>query len=211
MLQVLDSHLGLAIRSQPPALTALADISQRLTQTSGHGVRQGHAICSFITGIAKHDALVASTHIHFVLAHMHTTCNVWALLVDANQHLAGLVTKALTVHAGQVVHKAVEADLCNHTPHHLVVVELSLRCDFTCTHHHVVLGGSLAGYLGLGVCSQASVKHRIGDLVTDLVGMSFVDRLRREKEGAAKACLLLRWFGHGCQGSHSLSTIDFSG
>eukprot|EP00438_Fugacium_kawagutii_P010530 Skav214527 [mRNA] locus=scaffold410:253553:254035:+ [translate_table: standard] len=44
VLEVLNGHLGLSIWSQPPALTALANISEGLAQTCGHGVGQRHAV-----------------------------------------------------------------------------------------------------------------------------------------------------------------------
>ena len=181
MLQVLDRHLRLAIRSQPPALATLAHVGQGLPEPCGHGVGQRHAVGGLIAGISEHDSLVAGTHIHLVLmkgkkcvvdaqelkpnaphqhrqpqtllAHVHSAGDVWALLVDAHQdfalegwdlglafrfHLrraairrqgAGLVAQALAVHAGQVIHKAVKADLLHDAPHHLVVVELGSGGD----------------------------------------------------------------------------------
>ena len=70
VLQVLNGHLGLAIWAQPPALTALANISQGLAPTRGHGVGQRHAVRCLITGISKHDALVTGTHVQVLLVHM---------------------------------------------------------------------------------------------------------------------------------------------
>mmetsp|Transcript_57590 Transcript_57590/g.103474 ORF Transcript_57590/g.103474 Transcript_57590/m.103474 type:complete len:321 (+) Transcript_57590:618-1580(+) len=196
VLQVLDGHLGLAVWPQPPAFAALAHVCQRLAQASGHGVCQGHAVTGLITGVAKHDTLVASAHIHVSLANVHATSDVWALLVDADKHFAGLVTQALAVNAGQVVHVAVVADLENRGPHNLVVVKLGLGRDLASHHDHVVLGASLASNFGLWVLPQACVKHSIGDLVAELVRVTLVHRLGREKEGAGGFRLLLRRLGH---------------
>ena len=161
VLHVLDRHLRLAVRSQPPALAALAHFCQGLAKPGGHAVRQRHAIRSLVAGIPEHDALVSGAHVHLVLANMHSTGNVWALLVDANQDLAGLVAQALAVHAGQIIHEAVEADLRHHSTHHLVVVELRCSGDLTSHHDHVVLGGRLTGHLALGVHLQAGVEDGI--------------------------------------------------
>ncbi len=40
----------------------------------------------FIAGISEHNPLISGANIHSVLADMHATSNVWALLVDANKH-----------------------------------------------------------------------------------------------------------------------------
>ena len=197
VLQVLNGHLGLAIWAQPPALTALANISQGLAQTRGHGVGQRHAVRCLIAGISKHDALVTGTHVQVLLVHMDAAGNVRALLVDAHQHFAALVAQSLAVHAGQVIHKAVKTDLCHDSSHNLVIVQLGLSGDLTCHHDHVVLGCSLASHLALGVHLEACIQHCIGHLVADLVRMALVDRLGREEESAAGAGLLLRRLGHG--------------
>merc|ERR1719424_835496 len=62
--------------------------------------------------------------------------------------------------------------------------ERRLRGDLTENHHHVVLGGRLAGNLRVRVGSQACVKDGIRDLVSNLVGVALVDRLRGEHEDA---------------------------
>merc|ERR1719440_295106 len=91
LLRILDGNLSLAIWAQPPQLATLAHIGELLAQASGHGMCQWHAILGLVASISKHDALIASANIHFVLAHMHSSGNVWALLVDANDDLASLV------------------------------------------------------------------------------------------------------------------------
>mmetsp|Transcript_10007 Transcript_10007/g.18591 ORF Transcript_10007/g.18591 Transcript_10007/m.18591 type:complete len:449 (-) Transcript_10007:108-1454(-) len=177
MLQVLNGHLRLAVRSQPPALAALAHLRQGLTQARGHGVGQRHAVRGLIAGIPEHDALISRPDIHLVLANVHSAGNVRALLVDAHQDLTALVAQTFAVDAGQVIHKAVKADLGNHPAHDLVVIELGSGGDLAGHHDHVVLCGSLASHLALGVCRQASIQHSIGDLVADLVRVAFVHGL----------------------------------
>merc|ERR1719316_623782 len=79
ILLVLDGHLGLAIRAQPPQRSVLADISKLLAEAGGDEDGQGHANFSLIRGVTKHDALVSCTHIHLILSHMDATCNVGTL------------------------------------------------------------------------------------------------------------------------------------
>merc|ERR1711966_176749 len=89
---------GRSHQSRPLLRTSVSTLPRR-----GHGVSQGHAVLGLIAGIAEHDALVAGTHIHVVLANVHATRDVRALLVDAHKDLAGLVAEALGVHARQVI------------------------------------------------------------------------------------------------------------
>merc|ERR1719433_1801004 len=93
-LQILNRDLSLAVRPQPPQQATLAHVGQLLAQASGHGVRQWHAILSLIAGVPKHNSLVASTDVKIILANMNTSSNVRALLIDAHQDFASLVTQA---------------------------------------------------------------------------------------------------------------------
>mmetsp|Transcript_42691 Transcript_42691/g.108390 ORF Transcript_42691/g.108390 Transcript_42691/m.108390 type:complete len:214 (-) Transcript_42691:34-675(-) len=210
MLQVLDRHLCLAVRPQPPEQAALADVRQFLAKASGHGVRQRHAILGLVASVAEHDALIAGADIHVILANVHTTCDVRALLVDAHQHLASLVTQALAVHAGQVVDVGVEADLGNNAPDDLVIVDLGLRRDLASDHDHVVLRHSLASDLALGILCQAGVQDGVRDLVAELVRVALVDRLRGEQEHAPGLGFLLCRLGHcgGRRKNEQKPTVD---
>merc|ERR1711908_193921 len=98
LLQVLNGHLGLAIGTQPPQLSVLAHLSELVTQGIGHGVGQWHGILGLITGISEHNTLVTSTKVHVILANMDSSSNIWALLVDAHDDLARLVTDPLAIH-----------------------------------------------------------------------------------------------------------------
>eukprot|EP00409_Alexandrium_fundyense_P004200 CAMPEP_0185901450 /NCGR_PEP_ID=MMETSP0196C-20130402/810_1 /TAXON_ID=2932 /ORGANISM="Alexandrium fundyense, Strain CCMP1719" /LENGTH=104 /DNA_ID=CAMNT_0028620105 /DNA_START=92 /DNA_END=403 /DNA_ORIENTATION=- len=99
---------------------------------------QRHAILRLISGVPKHDALVTSPNVKVLLAHMNAASDVRALLVDAHQHFACLVTEPFAVHAGQVIHVGVEPDLRDHPTDDLIIVDLGLRRDLARNHHHVV-------------------------------------------------------------------------
>mmetsp|Transcript_9376 Transcript_9376/g.17446 ORF Transcript_9376/g.17446 Transcript_9376/m.17446 type:complete len:278 (-) Transcript_9376:257-1090(-) len=160
-LAILNCHLSFSIRAQPPQFAVLAHICQLLAQARRHGVRQGHAVFGLITGVAKHDALITCAHIHVVLANMNTTCNVWALLVDADYHLASLVTQTLAVNAGQVIHKGVKTDLGHNPSNNLLVIKLGLCGDLSHHSNHVVFGCGLTCDFALWVLTQASVQDSI--------------------------------------------------
>mmetsp|Transcript_151451 Transcript_151451/g.278205 ORF Transcript_151451/g.278205 Transcript_151451/m.278205 type:complete len:218 (-) Transcript_151451:81-734(-) len=197
-LAILNCHLSFSIRAQPPQFAVLAHICQLLAQACCHGVCQWHAIFSLITGIAKHDTLITSTNIHIIFTNVNTAGNVWALLVDANYNLTSLVTQALAVNTGQVVYEGVKANLFHNTTDNLLIVKLGLSCDLARNHDHVVLSGSFTGHFAFGIFSQASIQNSIRHLITELIWMTFVDRLRRKEEDAFRLGLLHRWLCHGC-------------
>ena len=62
---VLDSDLGLAIRTQPPQLTTLAHVCEVLPR---------RVAMEWVKGIIS--ALIAGTDIHLLLADVHIACNV---------------------------------------------------------------------------------------------------------------------------------------
>mmetsp|Transcript_30132 Transcript_30132/g.86786 ORF Transcript_30132/g.86786 Transcript_30132/m.86786 type:complete len:315 (-) Transcript_30132:61-1005(-) len=195
-LQVLDRHLRLAIRPQPPEQAALAHVGQCLAQARRDGMREGHAILGLVAGVPEHDTLVAGADIQVLLADMHAACDVGALLVDAHQYLARLVAEALAVDAREVVLVRVKSNFRDDAAHHLLVVHLRLCCDLAGKHHHVVLGHCLASHLALRIRRQARIEDGVGDLIADLVGVALVDGLRREQEHALGLGLLLRRLSH---------------
>merc|ERR1712176_204913 len=110
-----DGDLSLAVWSQPPKQSTLANVCQLLAQACGHGVCQWHAVLRLIAGIAEHDALVTSSYIEVILAHMHSPCDVRALLVDAHHDLTSRIAQALAVNTGEIIHVGIETDLRHHS------------------------------------------------------------------------------------------------
>jgi len=121
--------------------------------------------------------LVTSADIHLVLANMHTSRNIGALLVDANQHLTCFITETLALHRREVVLEDVVADLGNSSAHNLVVVELSLGRDLTEDHDHVILASRFARYLAVWVRSQTRIKNSVRYLIAEFVRMTLVNGL----------------------------------
>jgi hypothetical protein len=85
--------------------------------------------------------------------------------VSADEGLAGLVAKALAVHAGQGVEVGVEADVLHDAAHDAVVVDLGLGRALARDDDQVVLGHGLARDLALRVDSPAGIQHGVADLV----------------------------------------------
>mmetsp|Transcript_27028 Transcript_27028/g.49183 ORF Transcript_27028/g.49183 Transcript_27028/m.49183 type:complete len:285 (-) Transcript_27028:102-956(-) len=161
VLLVLNGDLSLSVGAQPPQGSVLADIGEDLSQLGGHHVGQGHAVLGLIGGVAKHDSLVSSTHIQFGLSHVNASRNIGGLLVDAHQDLAGVAAQSLGIDRTKIVNERVESDLTDLLADDSFVVDLSGSGNLSKDHHHVVLGGSLAGNLGVRVGLQASIQDGI--------------------------------------------------
>ena len=78
-------------------------------------------------------------------------------------------------------------DLAHGIADDLDVIQLGLGGDLAADDHDVALGVGLAGHAALGVLLEAGVEHRVGNGVTNLVGMSFTDGLRGKNEAAGHA------------------------
>merc|ERR1740121_3150288 len=173
-LQILDGDLSLAIWSQPPKQPTLAHICQLLAQACGHGMCQWHAILRLIASIAKHNSLVTSAYVEVILAHVHSPCNVRALLVDAHHHLTRLVAQALAINTGEIIHIGIKAYLRHDSADHLLVVDLSLCGDLPSDNHHVILGRSLASHFAFGIVCQTGIQDSIGNLIAELIRVALV-------------------------------------
>merc|ERR1719226_195852 len=135
---------------------------------------QRHTILRLIARIAEHNSLVTSTYIEVILPHVHPSCNVRTLLVDAHHDLTSLVAQALAVNTGEIIHVGVKAYLRDDSTDDLLVVDLSLCGDLASDHYHVVLGCSLARDFALGVVRQASIQDSVGHLIAELIRMALV-------------------------------------
>jgi hypothetical protein len=87
--------------------------------------------------------------------------NVRGLLLDGDEHVASLVVETL---AG-----VVEADVLDGIADNLLVVKVGLGGDLSEDHDHTSLAGSLASDLGIGILSEARIKHRVRHNVAELV------------------------------------------
>ena len=173
LLVILHGDLGLSVGTQIVGQTLLAHLSQAHGQLLGQGDGQGHELLGLVAGVAEHHALVAGAVVQAVVlsallglqALVHAHGDVGGLLVDGGDDSAGVAVKA---ELGAVV-----ADIPHHVPGDLGDVHVAAGGDLT--HDVDQTGGhsGLAGHTGGGVLRQNGVQHRVGDLVADLVGMSF--------------------------------------
>lgn len=154
---VLDGDLGLGVGSEPGELAVVAGLLHGAVELVGEQESQGQQLGGLVGGISEHDTLVTGTEVLKGIVVVKTLGNVGRLLLDGNEHVAGLVVEALV---GVVV-----ANVLDGITDDLLVVEAGLCGDLAEDHDHAGLGGRLAGNLGERVLTQAGIEDGIGDLV----------------------------------------------
>jgi hypothetical protein len=170
---VLDSDLGLGVGSEPWQASVSAGSRHLSVELVGQLKSQWEQFWGLIGSISEHYTLVTSTELLEGLLVVETLGDIGGLLLNGNQNVASLVVEAL----GRVV----VSDVLNGTTDNFLVVEAGLGGDLTEDHNHTGLGGSLASNLGQRVLSQAGIENGIGDLIGDLVRVSFTYRLGLER------------------------------
>ena len=185
VLVVLHGHLALAVRAQVVHLAVLAHLGQALCQLVGQADGHGHQLRGLVAGIAEHHALVACTA-HLVVG---AEGDVGALAVDVGDDSAGVGVKAVLC--------AGVADVGDDLADDLLEVHVAVGGDLAHDVHQTGGRAGLAGHAGVGVVGQNFVQNGIGDLVADLVGMSFGDGLRSKQVSCHLFCLLV-FFTAGC-------------
>ena len=179
-VEALINHRDLRLRigPQPADLAALADAGQSAPQSMGKHDRRRHEFRRLVTGVTKHQSLVARTLLGVALAFgrggVHALSDVRRLRGDDV-----LDENAVRVKDVVIVHVA---DLANGIAHDLDVVELGLGGDFTADDDDITLGVGLAGDTAVLVLTDAGIEHGVGDGVTDFVGVTFTDGLGGKNE-----------------------------
>ena len=175
VLVIGDGDLALSVRAQPAQRPALPLGCQRQREIVGKGDGGGHQLLCLPAGIAEHHALISCAGaLELVLVAalrlegvVHAHGDVRGLPVQRGEYGTALGVKAI---GGVGV-----ADLRHSGADDGGDVHLCLGGHFAHDHHHSGGGHRLAGHTALRVLSQHSVQYSVGNLVTDLVGMSLCD------------------------------------
>ena len=176
---IFDGHLSFAVRSQVRHFTALAHFGQTMGQAVGQIDRQRHEHVGLIAGVAEHHALVAGSlrlialfaggrGLLLTVETCHTLVDFGALLGQGDHHAAGVGIEA---DPGTGV-----TDVPDHGTHDVLDVAISLAGHLA--EHEELSGGSAGfhGHMRLRILTQHIVENRIGNLIADLVRMSFRHR-----------------------------------
>ena len=146
-IDVAQSDLALGIRTQPGQTAVAAQIGLTLDQPMREVDRRRHEFGCLIAGVAKHQALIASTLIEIVVMRpIHTTRDIGTLLVVCNQHRTAAIVDAVL---GIVITNA-----ANRIPSHVDVIDLGVRRDFTRQNHQASITQGLGGDARIGVLGQ---------------------------------------------------------
>jgi hypothetical protein len=170
VVDVLHRELALGVRAQPGQAAVAAHLGLALHDAVGVVDRHRHQLRRLVAGVAEHQALVAGALLEVeALAFVHALGDVGRLAVDGGEHGAGLVVEA---DVGVVVADALDGVLGD-----LAVVDVRLGGDLAGDDDEAGGHQRLAGDAGMLVDGQDGVEDGIGNLVGDLVGMAFADRL----------------------------------
>ena len=166
---VLDGDLSLGVGSQPGEGAIAAGSRHGSVELVGEEKCEGEELRGLVGGVAEHDTLVTGTELLEGLLVVKTLSDIRRLLLNGDEQVEGLVVETL---GGVIV-----TDVLDGVTDDLLVVESGLGGDLTEDHDHTSLGGSLASNLGEGILSQTGIEDGIGDLISDLVGVTLTDGL----------------------------------
>lgn len=166
---VLDGDLGLGVGSEPREGAVTASSGHGSVELVGEEESKGEELRGLVGGITEHDTLVTGTELLKSLLVVETLGNVRGLLLDGDEQVAGLIVKTL---GGVIV-----TDVLDGVTDDLLVVELGLGADLTKDHDHTGLGGSLTSNLGEGVLTKAGIEDGVGNLISNLVGVTLTNGL----------------------------------
>ena len=167
IMLVLDRDLRLGIGPQPRARAVNPSLLHRRIELMRQLNCQRQVLWSLIRSISEHDTLITRTQLLQCLLVVQTLRDIWALLLDSHQHIAGLVIESLV--------RVVIANVFNRIADDSLVVDLRLGGDLAEDHDHAGLGGSLAGHLRERVIFEAGIEDGVGDLICDFVRVAFTD------------------------------------
>ena len=181
----------------------LAHKGQTLRQPMCRINGQGHERFRLVARITEHHALVACADLvefvafdHFAMlgfvGFIHAHSDIGTLVMNGIQHAAGF--------AVETVLRTLVADVLQHVARDSLHVNVSLRANFAGHDDHArgsqglaraahlcricrrAVRSNVAGLCQLRFLLQKCVQNGVGNLVADLVGVTFGHGLRREQE-----------------------------
>ena len=125
VVYILNRNLRLSIRPQPFSLSGFAKLGELTPQSVGIHNRRRHQLRSFITGISKHEALIARALLSRRLARcftsIHALRNIRALRCEViiDEHLVRM-KHIIVIHVTNVADRLSD---------HLLIIKLCLGSD----------------------------------------------------------------------------------
>lgn len=125
---VLNGDLGLGVWAQPWEGTITTGLGHVGVKLMGEEEGQWEEFWGLIGSITEHDTLVTSSELLKSLLVVKTLGDIWGLLLNGNQDVAGLVVETLS--------RVIVTDVLDSVTDDLLVVEVGLGGDFTENHDH---------------------------------------------------------------------------
>ena len=94
VILILHGNLGFGIGSQPGQSPIKSCILHRSIELMCQEDSHREILWGFVGGIAKHDALIAGTKLLQSLIDVYALRDLWRLLFDSNQDIAGFVIES---------------------------------------------------------------------------------------------------------------------
>ncbi len=161
---VTEGQLALGIGTQPGQQATLTQLGLALHQPMAVVDRRRHVRVGFVGGIAEHQALITGALILGLFA-IDALGDFDALLADQVEHPAGL---AVETDVGGGI-----ADIHDHLAHQLLEIHPGGGGDLAGHDGDTGLDQGLAGHTGILVPRDQGIEHGIGNLIGNLVRVSF--------------------------------------
>ena len=180
---VLERHLRLAVGAQVRHGAGLAHLGELLGHAVRQPDRQRHEVGGVVAGVAEHHPLVAgalavddvlaAAAAAQLLALVDALGDVAALLVDRDDHTAGVAVEA--------VQRVVVADAVDDLASELGDVDVGAGRDLAGDDAQTGREQRLAGDTTVRILGEDRVEDRVADLIGHLVGMTLGDAFRGER------------------------------
>ena len=128
----------------------------------GKSYRHRHQFRRFVTGVTKHQALVAGTLLgEHALAFCDPLGDIRRLAINRGQNGTGLIV--------ETHRRVIIADLLDGLADDIRHIDIRTGGDFTGNHCHAGRDESFTSHPGYGVLGDYSIEDRVGNLVRNLV------------------------------------------
>ena len=166
---VFDGDLGLGVRAEPLDLALFAEFLNLGHELVGEADRERHQFLGVVASVTEHHALVTSTLFCSVLSFgglgVNALSDIRGLLVHGDEHCAALVVE---LEVGVHVTDILDGVACN-----FLEINNCLGGEFAADDDETGVYERFAGNTAVRVLGEACVKNGIGNLVGDLVRVTF--------------------------------------
>lgn len=129
---------------------------------------EGEKFRGFVGGIVEYDILVISIEFFESFFVVEILSDIGRLLFNGDKEVEGFVVE---IFFGVIVVNVFDGVMDD-----FLVVQFGFGGDFVKDYDYIGFGGSFVSNFGKGVFSKVGIKDSIGDLISNFIGVIFVDR-----------------------------------